>query len=82
MKKYPEAVTSYEAVNKTNMASASSFYSEAKAKELAKADIKEIIALMDSAVSKFNEPYGKGCGSLLVRTCPLPARSRYASGKP
>ena len=41
------------------MASASSFYSEAKAKELAKADIKEIIALMDSAVSKFNEPYGK-----------------------
>ena len=59
MKKYPEAVTSYEAVNTTNMESASSFYSEAKAKELAKADIKEIIALMDSAVSKFNEPYGK-----------------------
>ena len=60
MQKYPEAFTSYEAVNRSPLASAASFYAAAKTKELIEgASKKEAIALMDSAVAKYNPPYGK-----------------------
>ena len=60
MQKYPEAFASYEAVNRSPLASAASFYAAAKTKELIEgASKKEAIALMDSAVAKYNPPYGK-----------------------
>lgn len=58
--KYAEAYTSYEEVNKSPMASAASFYSAAKAKELTEGvDKKEVVALLDSAVASYNKPYGQ-----------------------
>lgn len=66
MRKYAEAFAAYEAVNHTPLVSAASFYSAAKAKELIEgADKKEAIALMDSAVAKFNKPYGQDAAPYL-----------------
>lgn len=54
---YPAAFISYDKVNKTNLASAATFYSTAKTKELMQAPSEEILALMDSCVARFTEPY-------------------------
>lgn len=59
LQKYPEAFASYDFVNRSPIASAASFYSAAKTKELMDgASKKEAIALMDSAVARFITPYG------------------------
>ena len=64
--KYPEAFASYDAVNHSTLASAASFYSAAKTKELIEgASKKEAIALMDSAVARFIMPYGKDAAPYL-----------------
>ena len=64
--KYPEAFASYDAVNHSTLASAASFYSAAKTKELIEgAEKKEAIALMDSAVARFITPYGKDAAPYL-----------------
>lgn len=66
MRKYAEAFTAYDAVNRTPLASAASFYSAAKAKELTEGvEKKEVIALMDSAVVRFNKPYGQDAAPYL-----------------
>lgn len=66
MQKYPEAFTSYEEVNRSPLASAATFYAAAKTKELIEgASKKEAIALMDSAVAKYNPPYGKDAAPYL-----------------
>ena len=58
--KYAEAGDAYSELNKTNLVSAASYYSEAKAKELVEGiDKKQVIALMDSAVAFYNPPYGQ-----------------------
>ena len=49
---YPAALASYEKVNASNLASAATFFSAAKTKQLIKADPKEIIALMDSCIAR------------------------------
>lgn len=60
MQNYKDALTAYESVNQSSIASAASFYSAAKAKELIEGtDKKEVIALMDSAVARFNKPYSQ-----------------------
>ena len=60
MQKFTEAFTAYDTVNKSNLASAASFYSAAKAKELIEgSDKKEVVALMDSAIARYTKPYGK-----------------------
>lgn len=58
MKNYPEAYTSYEKVNQSELASAATFYSAAKTKQLIEGtDMNEVIALMDSAIAKLLPPY-------------------------
>ena len=58
MKQYPEAYAAYEKVNRSEMASAATFYSAAKAKQLMEGtDMNEVVALMDSAVARFTKPY-------------------------
>lgn len=58
MRNYPEAFKSYEKVNQSPIASPATFYSAAKTKQLIEgADQNEAIALMDSAIMKFNPPY-------------------------
>lgn len=49
---YPAALASYEKVNASNLASAATFFSAAKTKQLIKAAPKEIIALMDSCIAR------------------------------
>ena len=56
--KYSEAFVSYEKVNKSPMASAATFYSASKTKQLIEgSDINEALALMDSAIVKLSKPY-------------------------
>ena len=58
MGKYSEAFGSYEKVNQSSIADASTFYSAAKTKQLIEgSDINEVIALMDSAIVKLKKPY-------------------------
>lgn len=58
MKNYPEAFVAYERVNQSSIASATTFYSAAKTKQLIEgADMNEVVALMDSAVARFTPPY-------------------------
>lgn len=54
---YPAALISYDKVNKTNLVSAATFYSTAKTKEMMQAPSEDILALMDSCVARFTEPY-------------------------
>lgn len=66
MRKFAEAFTAYDIVNKSKLASAATFYSAAKAKELMEgSDKKEVVALMDSAVARYAKPYGKDAAPYL-----------------
>lgn len=53
---YAAALVCYEKVNLSNIASAASFFSAAKTKELLKADPKEIVVLMDSCIARCPQP--------------------------
>ncbi|WP_304411441.1 serine protease [Bacteroides acidifaciens] len=53
---YAGALSAYEKVNASNMASAGTFFSAAKTKELLKAEPKEILVLMDSCISRCPQP--------------------------
>ena len=67
MKKFEEAYQAYSNVNKSNVASAASFYSAAKSLELVEGSSKEeIVVLMDSAVARFNMPYGQDAAAYLI----------------
>lgn len=63
---YPLALASYEKVNHTNLVSPATFFSTAKTKELMKAPDEEILALMDSCVSRFKEPYTEEAAPYLL----------------
>ena len=55
---YAEAFEAYNKVNQTSFASAASFYSASKAKQLTEgSDMNEVLALMDGAIEKLNKPY-------------------------
>ena len=57
---YAEAFTAYSAVNRSELASAASFYAAAKARQLTEgSQLDEVAALMDSAVAQYAKPYGK-----------------------
>lgn len=59
MRDYDRAFTAYEAVNRSSLASATTFYAAAQAKELQPgSDKAEVLALLDSAVATFIPPYG------------------------
>lgn len=76
--KYAEAAASYEALSRTPVGSAASYYSAAKAKELMpEPNYGEIIALMDSAVAKYNQPYGQEAAAFLFER----GRFKAAAGK-
>ena len=53
---YAGALAAYEKVNASNMASAATFFSTAKTKELMKAEPKEVLALMDSCIARCPQP--------------------------
>lgn len=57
MTKFDKAFECFDKVNHTNLASPETFFSAARAKELMKGDYKEVIVLLDSAVSRYAAPY-------------------------
>lgn len=63
---YAAAAACYEKVNQTNLASPATYFSAAKAKELAEAPAEEVLALMDSCVTRFSEPYTQEAAPYLL----------------
>ncbi len=63
---YPAAFACYEKVNQSDMASPATFFSAAKTKELMKAPAEEILALMDSCMARFVEPYTEEAAPYLL----------------
>lgn len=63
---YAAALACYERVNGTNLASSATFFSTAKTKELMKAPVQEVLALMDSCMSRFTEPYTEDAAPYLL----------------
>ena len=56
--KYAEAFLSYDKVNQSPLASAATFYSACKAKQLTEgSDINEVLAIMDKAIEMLKKPY-------------------------
>lgn len=56
--KYTDAFACYDKVNQSPIASAASFYSATKAKQLTEgSDMNEVLALMDSTIAKLSKPY-------------------------
>ena len=53
---YAGALASYEKLNTGSLASAATFFNAAKTKELMKANPKEIVALLDSCISRCPQP--------------------------
>ena len=75
MKKYPEAYAAYEKVNQSSIASAATFYSAAKTKQLIEGtDMNEVIALMDSAVARFTKPYTSEAGPYFYERAEIKAQ--------
>ena len=55
---YADAFISYDKVNQSSLASAATFYSAAKAKQLIEgSDINEVLVLMDKAIEQLTKPY-------------------------
>ena len=55
---YADAFEAYNKVNQTSFASAATFYSASKAKQLTEgSDMNEVLALMDGAIEKLSKPY-------------------------
>lgn len=69
---YAAALACYEKVNQSDIASAATFFSAAKTKELMKAPAEEVLALMDSWRGTFHRTVHGRSRPLLVGTCPSP----------
>lgn len=79
--KYAEAATAYEAVCKSEIASAASFFSVSKSKEMIEGtDKKELIALLDSAVAKYQPPYGSDAAPFLYERARLKSEAEDFRG--
>ena len=65
-KDYAAALASYEKVNDSNIASPATFFSAAKTKELMEAAPEEVLALMDSCMARFVQPYSEEAAPYLL----------------
>lgn len=74
---YPAAYASYDKVNKSNLASAATFFSAAKTKEMMQAPAEEVLALMDSCMVRFTEPYTEAAAPYLLER----AQARMNAGQ-
>lgn len=74
---YPGALASYEKVNASNLASAATFFSAAKTKQLIKADPKEVLVLMDSCIARCQPMTADFAPYLLERAQMLMENEQY-----
>lgn len=65
MKNYKDAFDAYQKVNQSKQATATTFYSAAKAAEMLKSDTATIVNLLDSAISKYTPPYPEEASTYL-----------------
>lgn len=72
LKRYDEAYGKYLSLQQTNMRSPENFLFAAQCKRMAGADVKETLALQDSAVACFTKPYVKEAAPVIL----LRARAR------
>lgn len=63
---YPAALTAYEKVNQSELASPATFFSAAQTKEMLKAPATEVLALMDSCVARCQQPYTETAAPYLL----------------
>ena len=62
-------------MNQSSIASAATFYSAAKTKQLIEGtDMNEVIALMDSAVARFTKPYTSEAAPYFYERAEIKAR--------
>lgn len=74
---YPSALAAYDKVNRSNMASAATFFSAARAKQMMEAPAEEILAQMDSCVSRLSLPYTEESAPYLLER----AQARMGAGQ-
>ena len=74
---YSSALTCYENVNKSELATAATYYSAARCKEMLDAPIEETLALMDSCINQFTLPYTEAASPYLYER----AQVRMTAGK-
>lgn len=63
---YSAALACYEKVNQSPLASAATFFSATRTKQMMKAPVEEVLALMDSCVAKLKQPYAADAASYLL----------------
>jgi tetratricopeptide (TPR) repeat protein len=57
MKNYEGALTAYQTVNQSSISSATSYYATAMTMQMLKRDTKDVIAMMDSCITRCPAPY-------------------------
>lgn len=67
LKKYEDAYNAYQEVNKTSSATPQTFFYAARARELFDDDSTKVLALIDSALARFSEPYHNEAGPYLLQ---------------
>ena len=77
---YAAALVCYEKVNQTNLVSPATFFSTAKTKELMKAPVQDVLALMDSCMSRFTEPYTTEAAPYLLERARVRMDANQARG--
>lgn len=78
LKQYKAAFQTYQQVNATNIAGPKTFAAASVAAEMDKQDSTVVLALLDSAINRFEQPYPKGASIyLLQRASHLNRYGRY-----
>lgn len=73
MQNYAKAFDSYQKVNQSNLASANTFYSAAKTKELMGGVPDDVIALLDSAIAQFTVPLSENASPYIFERAQMKA---------
>lgn len=77
---YAAALTCYEEVNQSNLASPATYYSVVRTKELMNAPAEEVLALMDSCVSRLSPPYTEAAAPYLLQRAQMRMEANQARG--
>ena len=77
---YPNALLCYERVNASALASPATFYSAARTKQLADAPAEEVLALLDSCVVRFHQPYEIDAAPYLLERAQLRVQAGLGRG--
>ena len=76
--KYAEAFERYDQVNKSSIASPATYFSAARTKELMEAPAEETLALMDSCMNFFKEPYTQEAAPYLLERAQMRLNAKQA----